>query len=111
MTTRRSTSATASSIEIMTASFRSIRGYTVIAALCDEIAFWQDATSSAANPDSEILDALRPGDGDGRRRDAAVRFDRLTRSAANCMRAYRKHYGAAHADDPTLVMARPTPAR
>lgn len=47
------------SIEIMTASFRSVRGYTIIAALCDEIAFWR-TEETAANPDAEILDALRP---------------------------------------------------
>jgi hypothetical protein len=45
-------------IEINTASFRSTRGYTVVAALCDEIAFWP--ADSAANPDTEILAALRP---------------------------------------------------
>lgn len=47
------------SIEIGTASFRSVRGYTIVAALCDEIAFWMSEDS--ANPDFEILDALRPG--------------------------------------------------
>ena len=47
-------------IEISTASFRSSRSYTFGAVLCDEIAFWrQDETS--ANPDTEILRALRPG--------------------------------------------------
>jgi hypothetical protein len=46
-------------IEICTASFRATRGYTVAAALCDEIAFWHSDESSA-NPDHEILDALRP---------------------------------------------------
>ncbi len=47
-------------IEISTASFRTTRGYTFAAVLCDEIAFWrQDETS--ANPDVEILRALRPG--------------------------------------------------
>jgi hypothetical protein len=46
-------------IEIQTASFRSIRGYTVIAALADEIAFWRSDETSA-NPDSEIIGALRP---------------------------------------------------
>ncbi|MET4483032.1 hypothetical protein [Bradyrhizobium sp. F1.13.3] len=46
------------SIEISTANFRSVRGYTLVAALCDEIAFWQGDDS--ANPDSEILSALRP---------------------------------------------------
>lgn len=46
------------SIEIGTASFRAVRGYTIVAALCDEIAFWMSEDS--ANPDFEILDALRP---------------------------------------------------
>ena len=46
-------------IEVGTASHRSIRGYTIAAALCDEIAFWP--TEDAAEPDFAILDALRPG--------------------------------------------------
>jgi hypothetical protein len=47
------------SIEVQTASFRTVRGHTVVAALCDEIAFWRtDETSK--NPDTEILSALRP---------------------------------------------------
>jgi hypothetical protein len=45
-------------IEIQTSSFRSVRGYTLIAALCDEIAFWR--SDESANPDTEILAALRP---------------------------------------------------
>jgi hypothetical protein len=45
-------------IEVVTASFRSVRGFTLVAALCDEIAFWQGEES--ASPDSEILAALRP---------------------------------------------------
>ena len=45
-------------IEVHTASFRTVRGYTVIAALLDEIAFWR--TEDSANPDSEILTAIRP---------------------------------------------------
>ena len=47
-------------IEIGTASFRTIRGYSFAAILCDEIAFWRSDESSA-NPDTEILRALRPG--------------------------------------------------
>ena len=46
-------------IEIGTASFRSVRGGTLIAALCDEVAFWRIEAESA-NPDTEILRALRP---------------------------------------------------
>jgi hypothetical protein len=45
-------------IEIQTASFRTIRGRTVVAGLCDELAFWMGDDS--ANPDKEIIGALRP---------------------------------------------------
>jgi hypothetical protein len=45
-------------IEIHTASFRSVRGYTICAAICDEIAYWR--SDESANPDTEILNALRP---------------------------------------------------
>ena len=47
-------------IEIGTASFRSTRGYTYAAVLCDELAFWRSDETSL-NPDVEILRALRPG--------------------------------------------------
>lgn len=46
-------------IEIHTASFRVTRGYSLAAALCDEVAFWR--SDESANPDEEILAALRPG--------------------------------------------------
>jgi hypothetical protein len=46
------------SIEVGTASFKSLRGYTIVAALCDEIAFWP--SDNSAEPDYEILNALRP---------------------------------------------------
>lgn len=45
-------------IEVQTATFRSVRGYTVVCALLDEIAFWRNEES--ANPDAEIVNALRP---------------------------------------------------
>ena len=46
------------SVETHTASFRTTRGYTVVAALLDEIAFWP--TEDSANPDTEIISAIRP---------------------------------------------------
>lgn len=46
------------SIAVKTCNFRTIRGYTVVAAICEEIAFWRDENS--ANPANEILTALRP---------------------------------------------------
>ena len=48
------------SISIGTNSQRSLRGQTIVAALCDEIAHWSSDTD-AANPDAEVIDgALRP---------------------------------------------------
>jgi hypothetical protein len=46
-------------IEVGSASFKRTRGYTLIAVLADEIAFWP--TDDAADPDFQILEALRPG--------------------------------------------------
>ncbi len=46
-------------IEVQTASFRSTRGYTCIAGLCDELAYWRSDESSS-NPDAEIIAAIRP---------------------------------------------------
>ena len=44
-------------IEIMTASHRGLRGYTVGAVILDEIAFF---SADGANPDKEIINSLRP---------------------------------------------------
>jgi hypothetical protein len=46
-------------IEVHTASFRSVRGYTLAAVINDEICFWPNDESSA-EPDREILAAQRP---------------------------------------------------
>ena len=45
-------------IEVNVCDFRSIRGRTIITALCDELAYWKSADS--ATPDVEMLNALRP---------------------------------------------------
>jgi hypothetical protein len=45
-------------IEVHTASFRTVRGYSIVCALLDELAFWQGEDSS--NPDFEIVTAIRP---------------------------------------------------
>jgi len=85
-------------IEIATCNFRTIRGYTVVAAICDEIAFWRSEDS--ANPDHEILTALRPA------------MSTVANSLLICIsspyarrgelwKAYRKYYGKE--DDNILV--------
>ncbi|MBT9490727.1 MAG: hypothetical protein IV093_24745, partial [Rubrivivax sp.] len=45
-------------IEVRPANFRTVRGVTAVAAIADEIAFW--LVEGTTNPDSAILDALRP---------------------------------------------------
>ncbi len=46
-------------VEILAANFRTIRSYTLVAGLCDELAFWP-TDEGLANPDSEIIGAIRP---------------------------------------------------
>jgi hypothetical protein len=45
-------------IAVRTKNFRTLRGYTVIAAILEELAFWRSEES--ANPDYEVLAAVRP---------------------------------------------------
>lgn len=46
------------SIEVHVSSYRSVRGRTLAAALCDEAAFWRDDTSR--NPAEAVIRAIRP---------------------------------------------------
>jgi hypothetical protein len=86
------------SIEIHTASFKTTRGYSIGAALLDEIAFWP--TDDAAHPDVEILAALRPG-------MATIPGAMLLCASSPYSRrgalwdSYRRHYGKD--GDPVLV--------
>jgi len=47
-------------LEVHTASYRTTRGYTVVSLIADEVSFWLNL-ETGANPDTEILTALRPG--------------------------------------------------
>jgi hypothetical protein len=48
------------SIEVRPCSYRILRGPTFICVVCDEVAQWYTA-ADFANPDSEVLTAVRPG--------------------------------------------------
>src|SRR5262249_56047263 len=47
-------------IEVHTASFRTTRGYSTVAVLLDELAYWPTDENSS-EPDIEVLNAIRPG--------------------------------------------------
>lgn len=85
------------SIEIHTCNFRVIRGYTVVAALLDEVAFWRSEDS--ANPDTEILAALRPAMATVPGAMLLCASSPYARKGA-LYRAHRKHFGK---DGPVLV--------
>jgi hypothetical protein len=93
------------SVEVHTASFRSTRGYTVVAAILDELSFWR--TDDAAEPDHEVIAALRPG-------MATVPGSLLLGISSPYARrgalwqAHREHYGKD--DAPVLVWQAPTAA-
>jgi hypothetical protein len=48
-------------VEIHTASYTSTRGYTIVAALLDELAFWPSDEHNQHSPDVEVLNAIKPG--------------------------------------------------
>ncbi|MDA2911727.1 hypothetical protein MYX04_12470 [Nitrospiraceae bacterium AH_259_D15_M11_P09] len=85
-------------IEIHTANFRSIRGYTVVAAILDEIAFWP--IEDAANPDTEIVNALRPAMATIPEAVLLAISSPYARRG-ELWRVYREHFGRD--DDPVLV--------
>jgi hypothetical protein len=86
------------SIEVHTSSYKTTRGYTAIAVLLDELAFF--ATDDAAEPDREIIAALRPS-------MATIPGAVLLCASSPYARrgalwdAYRKHHGKD--GDPVLV--------
>src|SRR5258708_11757106 len=45
-------------VAVHTASFRTVRGYSMADAICEEAAFW--ASEDSASPDTEVAGALRP---------------------------------------------------
>ena len=90
------------SVEVHACNFKSIRGRTLICALADEAAFWQ---VDGANPDAEVLTALRPA-------MATVRGSMMLLASSpysktgELYRAWKRHYGRD--DSPILFWKAPS---
>ena len=90
-------------IEVHTASFRTTRGYTIVAALLDELAFWPTDENSA-DPDIEVINAIKPG-------MVTIPGAMLLCASSPYARrgalwtSYKNHFGK---DDPVLVWQAPT---
>ncbi|HJQ59526.1 MAG TPA: hypothetical protein VJ890_21645 [Vineibacter sp.] len=92
-------------LEVRAASFRRLRGPSFVAVLADEAAFWHDSEAST-NPDTEILNAVRPG-------LATTGGPLLCASSPYARRgalwdAHRKHFGP---DGDKLIMVAQAPTR
>jgi hypothetical protein len=88
-------------VEVRAASSRRLRGPTYVAVIADEAAFWH-SDDAAANADSEILTAVRPG--------LATTSGPLLIASSPYARTgevwstFRRHYGAD--GDPLILVAR-----
>jgi hypothetical protein len=90
-------------IEVATASYRSTRGYAIVAALLDELAFFR--TDDSANPDTEIIAAIKPA------MATIPNAMLLCASSPYAQRgalfdAFKRHYGRD--GDPVLIWKAPT---
>jgi hypothetical protein len=89
-------------IEVRSSSFRRLRGFTGLAVIADEAAFWMSENST--NPDVEIMAALRP--------TLATTGGMVTIISSPYARRgelwelYRRHYGAD--GDPAILVAQGT---
>ena len=90
------------SISVRTANFRRLRGFTCVAAICDECAFWY--SDESANPDIEILNAVRPTLATTGGPLIAISSPHARKGVL--WEAWSRHYGAD--GDPTILVAQGT---
>nr|WP_255772161.1 MULTISPECIES: hypothetical protein [Halorhodospira] len=88
-------------LEVGTASYRTARGYSFAAVICDELAFWR--SDDSANPDHEIIAAVRPGLATLGGKLIALSSPYARRG--ELWRTYERHYGQ---DGPVLVAQAPS---
>ena len=89
-------------IEVRAPTLRGVRGTTCIACICDEIAFWR--SDESANPDQEILNALRPARATTNGPLIAISSPYARRGVL--WETYRHNYGPD--GDPAILVARGT---
>jgi hypothetical protein len=89
-------------IEVRPASFRGLRGITAVAVVADEIAFWYTEDSQSANPDSEIIAALRPALATTQGPLIAISSPYARRG--ELWSTYQRHFGPA--GDPKILVAK-----
>ena len=83
-------------IEIRTSSYKTVRGFTVVAAILDELAFWPTDENSAS-PDIETLAALRPAMATIRR-PLLLAISSPYAKRGSLYAAYRDHHGKDSSD-------------
>jgi hypothetical protein len=87
-------------VEVRAANFRRLRGHTFVAAVCEEAAYYFSDESSA-NPDSEILAALRPGL--ATTNGLLVMISSPYAKKGELYEAHKRHFGPA--GDPRILVA------
>ncbi|UPJ99470.1 hypothetical protein [Bradyrhizobium sp. 172] len=92
-------------IEVTTASFRTIRGYSIAALVADEIAFWFDGEASA-NPAEEVLAAARPAMATMGPSALLLSMSSPHARRGPLWKAFSRHYGKR--DAPVLVWKAPS---
>jgi hypothetical protein len=88
-------------IVVRAASFRGLRGVTAVAVIADEAAFWYTEEVSSANPDTAILDAIRPALATTGGPLVVISSPYARRGAV--FETWQRHYGPA--GDPRILVA------
>jgi hypothetical protein len=88
------------SIEVRSASFRRLRGVTAVAVIATEAAFWYTDETSG-NPDTEILNAVRPSL--ATTHGPLIIITSPYGRRGEVWNIYRQHYGSA--GDPLILVA------
>ncbi len=92
-------------IQVNSASYTRTRGFAIAVAILDELAFWPTDTGSA-NPDREILNAIRPGQAQFGEHAMLLCASSPYAKRGSLYEAHQRHFG--NDGDPVLVWRAPT---